>query len=259
MAKSICPVDTGFLQSSISGQAGKRISEIEAEAEYAQYVEYGTWKMDAQPYFTPAVERSAEMAFQIASNIYALKLEEEYNMMYQIALTGMMDQQINQSVNEIEDAYTAGLGVGYGGYTKSYGGISFRPDGSVGAGIHGYYWTKPEMWGEDTPMGRVAAKRLARLDEYRQKAFQDTSVITAETLRGNFPGSTKSSGAVNFGYSVGMFAMSSVMTSGGSYIEGLAIGLILGALATLIGLFFADIFSPITDEPQYYKPEVEIY
>ena len=58
LAQSVCPVDTGYLQSSINGSGGDTEGEVIAGAEYAQYVEYGTWKMQAQPYFTDAVEQS---------------------------------------------------------------------------------------------------------------------------------------------------------------------------------------------------------
>lgn len=57
MAKSLAPVDTGFLRGSIhvetqdSGHA-----QVVVEASYGQFVEYGTVKMAAQPYLTPAVE-----------------------------------------------------------------------------------------------------------------------------------------------------------------------------------------------------------
>ena len=43
MARSMCPVDTGYLQSSISASGGT----ITVGADYAQYVEYGTWKSPA--------------------------------------------------------------------------------------------------------------------------------------------------------------------------------------------------------------------
>ena len=53
---SLVPVDTGYLSSTISVQATSETSVIaEATAEYAEYVEYGTYKMSAQPYFAPAV------------------------------------------------------------------------------------------------------------------------------------------------------------------------------------------------------------
>lgn len=59
-ATSLCPVRTGYLQSSISASiSGTNTIHVEASADYAQYVEYGTSRMGAQPFFEPAVEAAA--------------------------------------------------------------------------------------------------------------------------------------------------------------------------------------------------------
>lgn len=56
-AQSVVPVDTGHLQSTIYGQVnGPNESEMGATAEYAAFVEFGTVKMDAQPYIEPGVQ-----------------------------------------------------------------------------------------------------------------------------------------------------------------------------------------------------------
>lgn len=57
-ARTIVPVDTGFLKSTIGRirQAPGRW-KVYALAHYASYVEFGTRKMAAQPYLRPAVER----------------------------------------------------------------------------------------------------------------------------------------------------------------------------------------------------------
>ena len=60
------PVDTGYLQSTIDASTDGFMCEAEATAEYAQYVEYGTWKMRAQPYFEPAVEAGIQAFREIA-------------------------------------------------------------------------------------------------------------------------------------------------------------------------------------------------
>ena len=54
--EELVPVDTGYLRGSISARSGGQSAEFRVDAEYAAYVEYGTWKMDAQPYFWPALE-----------------------------------------------------------------------------------------------------------------------------------------------------------------------------------------------------------
>jgi HK97 gp10 family phage protein len=57
-AKQLCPVDTGRLRSSISTAIivdGRSISGIVGtNVEYAPYVEFGTSRMEAQPYLRPA-------------------------------------------------------------------------------------------------------------------------------------------------------------------------------------------------------------
>ena len=55
-ALDIVPVDTGYLQSTLEAYADAEGCTCETLCDYAQYVEYGTIKMDAQPYFEPAIE-----------------------------------------------------------------------------------------------------------------------------------------------------------------------------------------------------------
>lgn len=57
------PVDTGFLKSSISCtyDTFDGVMQSITLCEYAEYVEYGTWKMAAQPYFEPAVDEAYEI------------------------------------------------------------------------------------------------------------------------------------------------------------------------------------------------------
>lgn len=66
VSTSLVPVDTGFLQSTLDAGSSGDEAYAEASAEYAQYVEYGTWKMEAQPYFEPAVDEGAATFFQLA-------------------------------------------------------------------------------------------------------------------------------------------------------------------------------------------------
>lgn len=75
-ATSLVPVDTGYLQSTIDARTNGFMCEAEATAEYAQYVEYGTWKMRAQPYFTPAVEEGIA-AFQAVAGEALDEAQEE--------------------------------------------------------------------------------------------------------------------------------------------------------------------------------------
>ena len=58
VATDLVPIDTGYLFSTISSSSDDWSITAEADADYAQYVEYGTWKMDAQPYFAPALNQA---------------------------------------------------------------------------------------------------------------------------------------------------------------------------------------------------------
>lgn len=59
-AKVLCPVgDTGNLMNSIAAeQVGPLSWRVNAAAEYAIYVEVGTYKMNAQPYLDPALRQT---------------------------------------------------------------------------------------------------------------------------------------------------------------------------------------------------------
>lgn len=57
-----CPVDTGFLQSTAFMQQSGDDVEIGFGAEYASYVEFGTYKMAAQPFLRPAFDEAEEAA-----------------------------------------------------------------------------------------------------------------------------------------------------------------------------------------------------
>lgn len=58
-AKAVVPVDTGKLKRSIRVVSTSKLRvTVEAQANHASYVEYGTYKMAARPYMTPAVIRN---------------------------------------------------------------------------------------------------------------------------------------------------------------------------------------------------------
>ena len=58
-AKSLCPVDTGRLRSSIGHEMGQEGSSlfvrVGSNVNYAPYVELGTRRMSAQPFLVPAL------------------------------------------------------------------------------------------------------------------------------------------------------------------------------------------------------------
>jgi HK97 gp10 family phage protein len=60
IAKTIVPVDTGELKGSISTKVVKNKNDVtiklQAEADHAKYVEFGTVKMNAQPFLLPSLK-----------------------------------------------------------------------------------------------------------------------------------------------------------------------------------------------------------
>lgn len=61
-AQANCPVDTGFLQSTGFIQAVGDEVQVGFEAPYASYVEFGTYKMAAQPFLRPALDNAEAAA-----------------------------------------------------------------------------------------------------------------------------------------------------------------------------------------------------
>lgn len=77
MAKILCPVRTGYLRSSIrsdvlgedgayasAGGSYRGMHGAMRDVDYAVYVNYGTVKMQARPFFTNAVEHSMPFIYQ---------------------------------------------------------------------------------------------------------------------------------------------------------------------------------------------------
>jgi len=59
-AKSIVPVRTGFLRSTIYHNAIGFVLDFGATADYASYVEFGTSRMASQPYIRPALDAHSQ-------------------------------------------------------------------------------------------------------------------------------------------------------------------------------------------------------
>ena len=79
VARELVPVRTGYLKSTITAEIGEAtIGEVtaEASAEYAQYVEFGTYRQMPQPYFIPAIEAALEEWGLAAQKAYKEALEE---------------------------------------------------------------------------------------------------------------------------------------------------------------------------------------
>lgn len=73
IAKTLAPVRTGFLKSSINRvtlSPGRHL--IVVGAHYGAYVEYGTRHMAAQPYFRPAVEEAKRQFIADMRNVFGV-------------------------------------------------------------------------------------------------------------------------------------------------------------------------------------------
>ena len=85
IAYDLCPVDTGELIGSIDGFTDGESVEVYADADYAQYVEYGTSKMEAQPYFRPAIAAALEGAKQKWQEAVDEAMEEEKQILAELS------------------------------------------------------------------------------------------------------------------------------------------------------------------------------
>lgn len=113
-ANDLVPVDTGYLQSTISASSDDWSMTAEASAHYAQYVEFGTWKMAAQPYFVPALEA----AWSETSDAF--------------------QQAVQEAMDEAEarlDAMGASQGGAEGGFGLGFGGFLGALLGAVFVGL----------------------------------------------------------------------------------------------------------------------------
>lgn len=111
VATQLVPVDTGYLRSSIWAESdGYSMVSFYAEADYAQYVEFGTWKMPAQEYFRPAVEAALDVLLSEAKAAQAEAKEEV--------------QTLVQDIFACSQAGAAGIGGDIGFIGGLIGGIA---------------------------------------------------------------------------------------------------------------------------------------
>ncbi len=75
-AKILVPVDTGTLKSSIMvDEVTPRQAIIGPHTDYAEHVEFGTSRMEAQPYMRPALDEHENEIVQAVSNTVAAFVE----------------------------------------------------------------------------------------------------------------------------------------------------------------------------------------
>lgn len=84
VARDLVPVDTGHLLGSIEASATSDSCTCITECEYAQYVEYGTCYMGAQPYFEPALMVALDAAIPYWDEAVEEAMEEEEELLEEI-------------------------------------------------------------------------------------------------------------------------------------------------------------------------------
>jgi HK97 gp10 family phage protein len=71
-AKGVVPVRTGNLKNSIQTEIESEMSaSVGTNVEYSTFVEFGTTRMSARPYMTPATERVRDPFFRAMEQILA--------------------------------------------------------------------------------------------------------------------------------------------------------------------------------------------
>lgn len=107
IARELVPVRTGYLKSTISAEIGEAdIGEVtvEAYAEYAQYVEFGTYRQMAQPYFIPALEAALEE--------WGLAAQQAYDEAFEEAQAAYEEEQAQQQAQgEDSEAPSGGMSI----------------------------------------------------------------------------------------------------------------------------------------------------
>lgn len=111
IATSLVPIDTGYLYDSIGVEFLGDGVAFYANAEYAQYVEFGTSRMDAQEYFQPALEEAMAVFHELAQ--IATSWADE---MLQGMVQGLMDASM---------AFSESMGMGFIGGLITFEIVSF--------------------------------------------------------------------------------------------------------------------------------------
>lgn len=118
IAYDLCPVDTGELISSIDGFTDGESVEVYADADYAQYVEYGTSKMEAQPYFRPALASAFEGAKLAWQEAVDEAMEEEAQILAE--LSGGGDEEDEEDEEGGDGLTRLAMGVVHGATNQGF-------------------------------------------------------------------------------------------------------------------------------------------
>ena len=110
VAKDLVPVDTGYLRSTLRGESFGDGCVCETKCDYAQYVEYGTIRMAAQPYFEPALLAAYNAAEPYWDSAVEEALMEEEELLEE-------EEEANKSTGaRVSARGMRGMGGGFGGF-----------------------------------------------------------------------------------------------------------------------------------------------
>lgn len=108
-SRQIVPVDTGFLRSTLECNNDPHLIQAQTICEYAEYVEYGTWRQRAQPYFEPSIE----LAFEAFAAEATIAIEEAQEQL-QAEVEAMQEEEEQEAMQEEEGigaVNTGGIGA----------------------------------------------------------------------------------------------------------------------------------------------------
>ena len=111
IALELVPVDTGYLRDSIGVNFLGDGIEFYATAEYAEYVEFGTGRMNAQEFFQPALEEAMAVFHEEAQ--IAIDSADE------------MLQGVVQGLMEASMAFSNSMGMGFMGGIMTFAVVGF--------------------------------------------------------------------------------------------------------------------------------------
>ena len=140
IAYDLCPVDTGELISSIDGSTDGEGVEVCADADYAQYVEYGTSKMEAQPYFRPALAAALERANQDWQNAVDEAMEEEAQILAESEESEESEDEEDEEGEEGEEGDGGGGTMGLMGRSLGLSGNGFWTNMTAIMAGYGFVW-----------------------------------------------------------------------------------------------------------------------
>lgn len=126
VSKSLVPVDTGYLRSTLRAEGSDTYCMAETDCEYAQYPEFGTYCQAEQPYFTPALEEALAEAEPYWSDAQEWALLEEQEL-----LEARAEQQKQETMSRM--AMAEGKGP------QAVGGINFSSFGSFIGSVLGSF------------------------------------------------------------------------------------------------------------------------